>query len=188
VVPAENQLPAGQPSAAEQRRIQPAASRAFEPRSELEYVELEERREREPLRQRRYLEEESDRGRGEPYGSEPPRPARRPSAYDERLDRDDRIERDDASYADEPRGYGAPRYGDREAAGYGREPEGYEPEARRSEAGSRRSEPEPLPYDDEPPRSTRDPLPQRRPSASSRTRDERPEPIDVEPEVIDDPW
>jgi len=192
VVPAENQLPAGQPSATEQRRIQPAASRAFEPRSELEYVELEERREREPLRQRRYLEEESDRGRVDPYGSEPPRPARRPSAYDDRLElddrtdrfeRDDRFARDDARDADEARGYGAAGYRERDTAGYDAETE-----TRRSEAGSRRSRPEPLPYDDEPPRSSRDPLPQRRPAAPARSREERPEPIDVEPEVIDDPW
>ncbi|MFO7629377.1 MAG: PRC-barrel domain-containing protein [Prochlorococcaceae cyanobacterium] len=58
MVPVENQLAAGQPSEQEQRRIQPARSRAFEPEQELEYVELEERREREPLRQRRYLDEE----------------------------------------------------------------------------------------------------------------------------------
>ncbi|MFM7087155.1 MAG: PRC-barrel domain-containing protein [Cyanobium sp.] len=69
VVPAENQLPAGQPSASEQRRIQPATSRAVRPESEFDYVELEERREREPLRQRRYLDEEErqDRWR-DPYG------------------------------------------------------------------------------------------------------------------------
>jgi sporulation protein YlmC with PRC-barrel domain len=68
MVPAENQLPAGQPSAQEQRRIEPARSRVFEPREDLEYVELDERREREPLRQRRYLDDESDRsGR---YGDE----------------------------------------------------------------------------------------------------------------------
>jgi sporulation protein YlmC with PRC-barrel domain len=61
LVPAENQLPAGQPSVAEpQRRLEPATARAFEPESELDYVELEERRSREPLRQRRYLEEEPD--------------------------------------------------------------------------------------------------------------------------------
>jgi len=59
-VPAENQLAPGQPTAAEQRRIQPARSRAFEPEAELEYVELEERRERAPLRQRRYLDEDSE--------------------------------------------------------------------------------------------------------------------------------
>ncbi len=59
LVPAENQLPAGQPSVAEtQRRLEPATARAFEPDSELDYVELEERRAREPLRQRRYLDEE----------------------------------------------------------------------------------------------------------------------------------
>lgn len=59
-VPAENQLPAGQPSQLEQRRIQPAASRSFQPEEEFDYVELEERREREPLRQRRYLDEEEN--------------------------------------------------------------------------------------------------------------------------------
>ncbi len=59
-VPAENQLPAGQPSQLEQRRIQPATSRSFQPEDEFDYVELEERRVREPLRQRRYLDEEED--------------------------------------------------------------------------------------------------------------------------------
>jgi sporulation protein YlmC with PRC-barrel domain len=58
-IPAENQLPAGQPIASEQRRIQAAGSRALQLEGELDYVELEERREREPLRQRRYLDEES---------------------------------------------------------------------------------------------------------------------------------
>ena len=82
-VPAENQLPAGQPSQFEQRRIQPAASRSFRPEEELDYVELDERREREPLRQRRYLDEEDD-GR---FGlrrevGEAPRPPERPDSYE----------------------------------------------------------------------------------------------------------
>ena len=59
-VPAENQLPAGQPSATEQRRIQPATSRAVVNDSELDYLELEDRRERQPLRQRRYLDDDLD--------------------------------------------------------------------------------------------------------------------------------
>ena len=59
-VPAENQLPAGQPSQLEQRRLQPATSSSFQPEQEFDYVELEERREREPLRQRRYLDEEEN--------------------------------------------------------------------------------------------------------------------------------
>jgi leucyl aminopeptidase len=59
-VPAENQLPAGQPSLAEQRRIQPASSRSFQPEQEFDYVELEERRERAPLRQRRDLDDDED--------------------------------------------------------------------------------------------------------------------------------
>jgi sporulation protein YlmC with PRC-barrel domain len=60
MVPVENQLAAGQASVQEQRRIQPATSRAFEPEAELEYVELEERRQQEPLRQRRYLDDEPE--------------------------------------------------------------------------------------------------------------------------------
>jgi sporulation protein YlmC with PRC-barrel domain len=72
MVPAENQLPAGQPEVQRQRRIQPASERAFQPEAELEYVELEERREREPLRQRRYLDEDSEpRGSERPYASDP---------------------------------------------------------------------------------------------------------------------
>ncbi|MFM7634412.1 MAG: PRC-barrel domain-containing protein [Cyanobacteriota bacterium] len=58
MVPVENQLAAGQAVASEQRRIQPATNRAFEAEDQLEYVELEERREREPLRQRRYFDED----------------------------------------------------------------------------------------------------------------------------------
>jgi sporulation protein YlmC with PRC-barrel domain len=61
MVPVENQLAAGQAVANEQRRIQPATSRAFEVEEQLEYVELEERRQREPLRQRRYLDEDDAR-------------------------------------------------------------------------------------------------------------------------------
>jgi hypothetical protein len=59
MVPVENQLASGQPIAQEQRRIQPASSRAVqvEEQEELEYVELERRRQ-EPLRQRRYLDED----------------------------------------------------------------------------------------------------------------------------------
>ncbi|MEA5474783.1 PRC-barrel domain-containing protein [Synechococcus sp. CCY9201] len=66
MVPVENQLAAGQPAAQEQRRIQPATSRSFAPREELEYVELEERRQREPLRQRRYLDEDEQEYRSSP--------------------------------------------------------------------------------------------------------------------------
>jgi hypothetical protein len=61
MVPVENQLAAGQPAVQEQRRIQPATSRAVEPEEELDYVELDAQRQREPLRQRRYLDEEESR-------------------------------------------------------------------------------------------------------------------------------
>jgi len=110
MVPVENQLAPGVPSASEQRRIQPAATQAFRAEEELDYVELEERREREPLRQRRYLDE--------------PETERR---YDEERLSDQR-------YRDAER--------------------------------------------DEP----RRPLPRREPRYDSR------EPLDVEPEPLDDPW
>lgn len=76
MVPVENQLAPGLPAVQEQRRIQPASSRSFEPEERFDYVEVEERREREPLRQRRYLdeEEESPRFRPDPperYAPEP---------------------------------------------------------------------------------------------------------------------
>jgi sporulation protein YlmC with PRC-barrel domain len=59
MVPVENQLAAGQPSVQEQqRRIEPATNSRFEPEEDYDYVEVEQRREREPLRQRRYLDEE----------------------------------------------------------------------------------------------------------------------------------
>jgi sporulation protein YlmC with PRC-barrel domain len=79
MVPVENQLAAGQPAVQEQRRIQPATSRAFEPEEELDYVELDAQRQREPLRQRRYLDEEESRY--EPSRYEPSR--YEPSRYEE---------------------------------------------------------------------------------------------------------
>mgnify|MGYP006272532891 CR=1 FL=1 len=129
MVPVENQLAPGQASSSEQRRIQPATSRAVEVRDEdFDYVELEERREREPLRQRRYLDE--------------PEPQRR---YDNPRNNESR---DD----DAPR-YGNSRYDDTP----------YE-----AVQSMDRDEPRPLP---------------RRPA-----REPQREPIDVEPEVMDDPW
>lgn len=68
MVPVENQLAAGIPSMQEQRRIQPASSRAFEPEEAYDYVEVEQRRESPPLRQRRYLDEEPTYA---PRGGEP---------------------------------------------------------------------------------------------------------------------
>jgi sporulation protein YlmC with PRC-barrel domain len=79
MVPVENQLAAGQPAVQEQRRIQPATSQAFEPEEELDYVELDAQRQREPLRQRRYLDEEESRY--EPSRYEPSR--YEPSRYEE---------------------------------------------------------------------------------------------------------
>jgi sporulation protein YlmC with PRC-barrel domain len=80
-VPVENQLAAGQPTAQEQqRRIQPATNRRFEPEDDYDYVEVEQRREREPLRQRRYLDDD-------PFDPQPQgRPQARPEPRREPLD------------------------------------------------------------------------------------------------------
>jgi len=78
MVPVENQLAAGQPAAQEQRRIQPATNQSFEPDEEFEYVELDEQRQREPLRQRRYLDEEESRYEQTRYDEPPAEPSRRP--------------------------------------------------------------------------------------------------------------
>ena len=95
MVPVENQLAAGQAATNEQRRIQPATSRAVVPEEQLEYVEVEERREREPLRQRRYLDEDEPEFRSEdrePRGLDSPR---RDLDRGEREDRDrDQLGRD----------------------------------------------------------------------------------------------
>jgi len=88
MVPVENQLAAGQPSSQEQqRRIAPATSRRFEVEDDYDYVEVEQRREREPLRQRRYLDEEryQEERPAEPRFSERP-PARRYVRDEEPLD------------------------------------------------------------------------------------------------------
>jgi sporulation protein YlmC with PRC-barrel domain len=82
MVPVENQLAAGQPSSQEQqRRIAPATSRRFEPEADYDYVEVEQRREREPLRQRRYLDEER-----EPVEREPGRERLEPDRNERRLE------------------------------------------------------------------------------------------------------
>jgi sporulation protein YlmC with PRC-barrel domain len=98
MVPVENQLAAGQAATSEQRRIQPATSRAVVPEEQLEYVEVEERREREPLRQRRYLDEDEPEYRPEDRetrGADSPR--RQLDRQD--LDRGEREDRDrDDSY------------------------------------------------------------------------------------------
>jgi sporulation protein YlmC with PRC-barrel domain len=69
MVPVENQLAAGLPAAREQRLIQPTTSRMVEPEAELDYIEVD-RRSQEPLRQRRYLDEEDERYDREGYGGE----------------------------------------------------------------------------------------------------------------------
>jgi sporulation protein YlmC with PRC-barrel domain/uncharacterized protein YjbI with pentapeptide repeats len=93
MVPVENQLAAGQAATSEQRRIQPATSRAVVPEEQLEYVEVEERREREPLRQRRYLDEDEPEYR--PDGRQP-RGVDGPRGQLDRqdLDRDEREDRE----------------------------------------------------------------------------------------------
>ena len=67
MVPVENQLASGTPAVQEQRRIEPASSRVFEPEEAYDYVEVEERQQREPLRQRRYLDELEEERPAERY-------------------------------------------------------------------------------------------------------------------------
>ncbi|MEB3317146.1 MAG: PRC-barrel domain-containing protein [Cyanobacteriota bacterium] len=175
-VPAENQLPAGLPSQQEQRRIQPATARAFQPEEEMEYVELEERRQREPLRQRRYLDEEAPR---DPYS---PSFGERDVSSREELERrrelDDRREPLPAPpRRDAGNGAAASRSWDRGLDDPPRaaEPRTWEPEPRgralerpEEERGRRRVDAEPSP---------------RRADRSRGL-----EPVDVEPEILDDPW
>jgi len=197
-VPAENQLAPGQATAVEQRRIQPARSRAFEPEGEMEYVELEERREREPLRQRRYLDEDN----GPRQEREPePEPAPR---YRER-DRQRELERE----FDRERDLGLDRYQEREWSGdRDRQPRYRDPEpapwrgrdgdqdpvaeAERS-GGARPLEAGPMgpgPLEAGPQEAGPQEQASNRPLSygppSGRPRDDGP--LDVEAEPLDDPW
>ncbi|MBE9153992.1 PRC-barrel domain-containing protein [Cyanobium sp. LEGE 06113] len=108
MVPVENQLAPGVPAAQEQRRIQPASSQAFVPEAELDYVEVEQRRDRAPLRQRRYLDDDL-------LDSEPERRPLTRRELDEPLDRDpgardpEPLQDPYGREARRERGYGAPR-------------------------------------------------------------------------------
>ncbi len=199
-VPAENQLPAGLPTAVEQRRIEPASSSVLRPERDYDYVELEERREREPQRQRHYLDEEEERGYGrfrddgaprrnptdrdvsdpDSYGMERPRPdlrdleppigesfpERRYSRGSSRPDRDprdrDQDDRPDFNVRDRPIERGPLRPLDESDA---------PPPSRSMEARSRYPEASP------PKRGPQ------RPGLESTSI-----PVDVEAELIDDPW
>ncbi len=212
-VPAENQLAPGQATASEQRRIQPVRSRAFEPEAELEYVELEERRERAPLRQRRYLDEdsgprqESYRDSETRYRDPEPEPAagyREREVWNEDRDRNEERgrnesrERQDDRVRQEP-----PRYRDPEPepwpSAYGDE----DPDSNEAERSPGRRPPQewpaepatnlPLSYgtpgsrpreDDDLEEAT---LPARRTAGPSRSSYST-SPVDVEAEPMDDPW
>ena len=198
-VPAENQLAPGQATAAEQRRIQPARSRAFEPEAEMQYVELEERREREPLRQRRYLDEDNGprqeryRDSESSYRDLDSEPAPRYRERDRELERDrdlgqDRYEERERS-GDRDR-QAPPRFRDPEPEPWrGRDGDEDPLENETERSGGRRPleagplEPGPLEPGPLQPAKNR-PLSYGPPS--SRPRDEGP--VDVEAEPLDDPW
>ena len=76
LVPVENQLSSGQPVEQEQRRLQPSESQRFEVDEELEYVELDERRQ-EAQPQRRYLDEAEEERYAEEWTPRRPVPASR---------------------------------------------------------------------------------------------------------------
>jgi sporulation protein YlmC with PRC-barrel domain len=197
MVPVENQLAAGQASVQEQRRIQPATSRAFEPEEELEYVELEERRQQEPLRQRRYLDDEPEtRSQGGSYPED---------RFQEDRDQQGRYQEgryQQGRYHNEPYqdqrspqerspqdrypadgypadGYPADRYPENRFP-EDRYPENQYPEERypeeRQQSAPRRA-PEP--------RRPAEPQPEPRRETS---REAKREPIDVEAEDLGDPW
>lgn len=67
IVPVENQLTSGQAVEEEPRLLEASESQSFDSERELEYVELEDRRNQES-RQRRYLDEAPMQGREESYG------------------------------------------------------------------------------------------------------------------------
>ncbi|MFM7228145.1 MAG: PRC-barrel domain-containing protein [Cyanobacteriota bacterium] len=86
-VPVENQLPAGEPSVQEQRRLRAAEAERFAPEEELEYLEVElPRVSREP--RRRYLDEDEgpldvEAEPLEPRGRSAERPRTRPPLDDD---------------------------------------------------------------------------------------------------------
>jgi sporulation protein YlmC with PRC-barrel domain len=183
MVPVENQLAAGLPAASEQRRIQPATSnRVVEPQAELDYVEVE-RRAQEPLRQRRYLDEEDERYEREGYGGDragsdrfgsgrpgsdrfgPGQPGSEaePWQSDRRSAEDVEPNRFDEQAWPGERSGGDPYAAQRPAPRQRFEPEAYDQAPRGLE-----------PVDDEPPYRPASPLPERRYRRSQ-------EPLDVEP-------
>ena len=202
-VPAENQLPAGQPSPLEQRRIQPATSRAVQPAEELEYVELEERREREPLRQRRYLDDDLSETRPrpqprtgpsnrepygrDPYGDEPyERDLYERESFSRNSDAREQSARDRSLGRTDDRGY-------REPAGrrdWARREDDLEPGYAAGEGPMEpASSPEPAPRDRVPRADGAARQPEREPlRAEPPVRSPERQPVDVEPEILDDPW
>lgn len=99
LVPVENQLTSGQPQEQEQRRLQASEAERFEADAELEYVELEERRQ-ESMEQRRYLDEpqrydERPAERAQTYNE--PTPFEQQPAYEEQAAYEDR-----PSYEEQP--------------------------------------------------------------------------------------
>ena len=84
LVPVENQLTSGQPQEQEQRRLKASEAERLEADAELEYVELEDRRQ-ESMQQRRYLDEpqryDEQRYAGPPRYDE--RPADRARTFNE---------------------------------------------------------------------------------------------------------
>ena len=171
MVPVENQLASGQPSVQEQRRIQPATSRAVEPSvdQELEYVELERQRQ-EPLRQRRYLDDEEE----ETYGREPRRYGR-DEGRSFTSDEDRGFSRgEDRGYGnDAERGLGRPA--DRGYGNDGPGREAFEPLAPQPEPPLRELTQRELPLRERPPLQAR-PDSRRRPLM-----DQDPVDVDVEP-------
>ena len=99
LVPVENQLTSGQPQEQEQRRLQASEAERFEADAQLEYVELEDRRQ-ESMQQRRYLDEpqrydERPPERARTYNE--PAPFEQQPAYEEQA-----VDKEQPAYEEQP--------------------------------------------------------------------------------------
>ena len=171
LVPVENQLTSGQPQEQEQRRLQASDAERLDADAELEYVELEDRRQ-EAVQQRRYLDE--------PQRYDERRYEERPR-YDERDNvRNDRSTERARSYEKQQ----PPAYDERAP---------YEEQPAHQEQRAYQEQP---PYQEEP--AYQEQPPRRAMPASRRAVQQSGEPLDVEPmedsapqsgtKDLDDPW
>ena len=104
LVPVENQLTSGQPQEQEQRRLQASEAERFEADAELEYVELEDRRQ-ESMQQRRYLDEPQRYAEPPRYDEPPPERAQtynEPAPFEQQPAYEDQAYEKQPAYEEQP--------------------------------------------------------------------------------------